>query len=276
MKIVFGILASNNLQERKNVWIKSIKKFKTTQNKDLIDFYFLYSENNIPELTEEDTRNRTDEFGNKLFYDFYSDTENESTIASFTRRSISILTYLDNTTNGLPTYFIRTNISTLFDFAQLVEWIHNKPTELFFGGSVVNNIQSTNTFLSGTNLIFSKDVSRFLIENQDNISTDLINLGDDIAISNIIIKNLDINLSLVKRIDFMSTAINYHKCVPFDKNIFCFRFSTRDIQLMDNFNDMLGSDDFDLKQFIQNTNSQITSQYPEYDILSDNIFKLSS
>ena len=96
MKIVVGIIVSNALL--KDIWIKSIKKFKTTQNKDLIDFYFLYSENNVPDLTKEDILKRTDDSGNKLFYDFYSETENESTMASFTRRSISMLTYLDNTT----------------------------------------------------------------------------------------------------------------------------------------------------------------------------------
>ena len=273
MKIVFGIIVSNALL--KDIWIKCIKKFKTTQNKDLIDFYFLYSENNVPDLTKEDILKRTDDSGNKLFYDFYSETENESTMASFTRRSISMLTYLDNTTYGLPTYFIRTDITTLFNFAQLIKWLDNKPTELFFGGSIVNKITSTNTFLSGTNLIFSKDISKFLIKHQNNISSDLINLGDDLAISNIIIKNLHVNLSSVKRIDFTPTTINYHKCVPYDKNIFCFRFNTSDTQLMDKFNDLLGNHDFDLNKFIQSTNLQITTQYPEYDILSDNIFKLS-
>ena len=43
MKIIISILASynENYDLFKQVWIKSIKKFKATKYKDLFDFYFL-------------------------------------------------------------------------------------------------------------------------------------------------------------------------------------------------------------------------------------------
>jgi hypothetical protein len=283
MKIIFGILASNNDNLLKESWVKSIKNFKNTDNKNLIDFFFLYSENTINELTNQDIQNRTDQHGNRLFYDYYSETKDETDTSSFVTRSISILKHLDQSQDGLPTYFIRTDITTLFDFNKMTTWLEDKPTELFFGGSIVNSIQPNNFFLSGTNLILSKDISKFLIQNQDIITQELADKSDDLAISNAIIKNVNVNLCSVKRIDFLcnetSKFINYHKCVPYDKNIFCFRFKTLDkpfdISLMDKLTFLISTSHFDLNDFIKNTNLKITSQHPEYDMLSDNIFKLT-
>lgn len=49
MKIIFGILASynENYNNFKSIWIKNIQSFKSSQFKDSIDFYFIYSEPNI-------------------------------------------------------------------------------------------------------------------------------------------------------------------------------------------------------------------------------------
>jgi len=289
MKIVFGILASHNENYNlfKNVWIKFITKFKNSQHKDLIDFFFLYSENTIPTLSDKELQNRIDANGNRLFYDYYSETENEEIMESFVRRSLSLLKHLDQSPDGLPTYFIRTNISTLFDFEKMISWLNDKPRNLFLGGSIVDNIFPTFVCFSGTNLIFSKDVCKFIINHENFICQRLNNiLGDDRFFTHFIIQNLPVSLCSVKRIDFIDIThneklvkiVNYHKCTPYDTNIFCFRFKTSDrlfdIDLMNKMYNLIETQNFDLNNFTKNTNLTITCSIPEYDILSDNIFKI--
>lgn len=282
MKIVFGILASTNENYKhfQNVWIENIRTFKSGPNKDMIDFYFIYKE----QIDRKYERvEKCDGYWN-YFSEYVPDM---SMMDSFVWRSIDLMEYVYNT--GQFDYFIRTNLSTLFDLQTLLKWAEAVPKLNFIAGSVIDKVCSYFTHLSGTNIILTRDLVKFIILNKHNILPESVLHGDDERISSLIIENVNVNVLLLKRIDFIEMKIGdrhippvivYQSCISYD-NIFCFRFKTfnrnNDVKYMMQLQKDINSEGFCLKQSMSNVLDQgyytdILKQNPGYETLTCNIF----
>ena len=249
MKIVFGILASygENYDKFKELWIKNISRF----NKEDINFYFIYNEKVDKDINILDfCDNYIVEMENSHYNFYYKYDEKMTLMDSMLYRSISLMEYI-KTKNIECDLFIRTNLSTLFDLNAFLTWSNMIPKTKLFAGTVIDKFNSIYTCISGTNMIFTRDIVEFLVSNKDFILSEKEVHGDDQRISNIIIENLDVCVLLVKRFDLIELIykeIHYPKSIVLQscddlRNVFCYRFKTlnreTDIQNMIYFSDLI-------------------------------------
>lgn len=252
MKVIVGIVASDNENylEFKKAWVNNIANVKKhPQLANLFDFYFLYSD--ASGSSKKIMYKETEQVLYVDYYDKKNTDEFESVTHSIFSRTISFFsymineynltddkTYLKHKDNGL--FFLRTNLSSVFDFKLLSKWIENKPKMNFFGGSFNGFYNGLYTTISGTNMIFSLDTMMYLTFNHDKV--DMTTLLEDEAISQLIIHNLDTFIINVKRLDFIEmeevrippdhvwpatpNSIIYHKTKVGDEDVFTFRFKT--------------------------------------------------
>lgn len=305
MKIVVGIVASENYNYTafKEVWIKSIVNVK--QNaflKDIFDFYFLYS--------DKDGESRQIQFvesSEVLYTDFYDNCDYSSITKSILMRTGKFFTYIKSSLNLTNQeifnvlsadgyYFVRTNLSTLFQYTKLLNWLESKPRVSFFGGSFNGFYNNLNTTISGTNFIFSLDVLLYVSMHYNNL--DLSYCLEDEAISQLIIRDLNTFIINIKRLDFIEmdevilptytwpatpNSIVYHKTIIGDKDIFSFRFKTfdrrHDVSVMKTLVDAMELPVFDLTKFVTNVkekhNLVVSSEAPTYGkLFSEQPFKI--
>lgn len=268
MKIIFGILASLNesYSDFKTIWIKNIKSFKSSSYKDYIDFYFIYNEREKIVEKEEDNLIEMGESGEFYNY-YYKYDESHSLMDSFLYRSVSLMEYLKKG-DKLGDFFIRTNLSTLFDLNMLIKWAECLPKTNLFCGTIIAELNSIYTYLSGTNLTLTRDLVDFLVVNKKNLLNESVIKGDDARISSLIIENTDVNILLIKRLDliemnykngeedkYLEKSIVLQHCKSLN-NIFCYRFKTLDraldIESMDKLLNTMHLGGFNLINYIEN------------------------
>lgn len=309
MKIVVGIVASDNdnYTDFKKVWIKNIVQLKKDPVlSQLYDFYFLYSDSAgvSKRIMYKDTEQ-------VLYVDFY-DKENvfETVSHGILERTMSFFNYMINQfnlvndasyqqhkENGL--FFVRTNLSTLFDFKLMKRWFVDKPKVNFFGGSFNGVYNGLYTTISGTNLILSLDSMMYLAFNKDKI--DMSFYLEDEAISQLIMNSLNVFTINVKRLDFIEmeevhvspeyiwpatpNSIIYHKTKMGDEDIFTFRFKTftrdNDVIVMNRIVDELWKDDYSLNNMVKNVSNMydppliLSEEAPAYgDLYSKKSFRI--
>ena len=307
MKIIVGIIASDNdsYKDFKNIWIKNIVRVK----KDvclskLFDFYFLYSD------SKGETKNICSETGEIIYVDYYDKNDKfEKVTLSLFARTMSFFNYMIETFNLLDEneslkytneglYFLRTNLSTLFDFKLIEQWCRDKPKVNFLGGSFNGYYNNIHTTFSGTNMIMSYDVMKYVFFNKE--KAELNHYLEDEAISNLIVRNLDVFIINVKRLDFIEmeevdvngiiwpatpNSIIYHKTTKGDKDVFTFRFKTfnrtNDINVMNYIVNELWKDEYDLTKAINQISKfylpalPIVEEGPKYnELFSKKCFKI--
>jgi hypothetical protein len=309
MKIIIGIVASDNAnyEEFKKVWVRNISQVKKDPVlAELFDFYFLYSDSkgSSKKIMYKDTQQ-------VLYVDFYDKEDQFESIShgifartiTFFNYMINVFgltdnsSYLKNRDDGL--FFVRTNLSTVFDFKLMGEWFKDKPKSNFFGGSFNGFYNGLYTTISGTNLIFSLDTMMYLTFNKEKI--DMSVYLEDEAISTLIINNLNIFIINVKRLDFIEmeevrippnhiwpatpNSIVYHKAKIGDENIFTFRFKTfnrdNDIIVMNQVVHELWKDDYRLNNMVQTVSQMhnpplpFSEEAPSYgELYSKKVFKI--
>lgn len=294
-KIVFGILASTNEHYSKfiEIWIENIKKFKSGTSSSLIDFYFIYAEPHHSDFSmspEYDVGNPEQ----PLYYNYYSKyNENDSMMDSFVNRTICLLDHLQSTPFD---YFIRTNLSTLFHLDILIQQIQKLPKYNLIAGSPIDKLNSIHTHISGTNILLTRDLVDFLLLNKECILDESVLHGDDQRISSLIIENINVNLLLVKRLDFIEMNYGNDKYIPpsivfqncYDiNNLFCYRFKTtnreNDIKYMKMLQQHMYLENFNPLQFVtylvDNSHTpykEIFSQNTDYDKLTHTIFQIKN
>lgn len=300
MKIIIAIVASDNENyvEFKKAWVKNISYIKRDERlRNIFDFCFIYSDSkgvNKKILYKETNQ--------ELYVDFYDkiDTEEfEKVTHSIFSRTVTFFEFMikmlnlndDNSykyhrENGL--YFVRTNLSTVFDFRLMATWFESKPKTNFFAGSINGFYNDIYTTISGTNLIFSLDVMLFLTLNKDKV--DMKVYLEDEAISQLIIHSLHVFLINVKRLDFIEmeevvvspthtwpatpNSVVYHKARKGDEEIFTFRFKTfnryNDVIVMNYVIDDIWQPTYRLNNMVDKVSKlynpplQISEEAPEY------------
>jgi len=281
MKIIVAIIASKDpiYDKFKEIWIKCIDYIKTT---DLnYDFYFIYSEE-----VKDDIKFSLDIYLNYTNYYYkYKAFETDlmkrevivlNKIIDFYQYIRTKLNLDDNNSynyNTLKdtTYILRTNLSSLFDFVKMYTYLLDKPKKNFFAGTINGFYNDINTTISGMNTILSIDLMMYSVDNVDNIRKylEVLKYEDD-TISHYIIKNLDVYIINIKRLDFIEMekvqlpthiwpatpkSIIYQKCEKGDTTPFSFRFKTfnreNDIRIMNKLNDNIIKDNFNLTNFVE-------------------------
>jgi hypothetical protein len=222
--VVVGILASHSqdYDAFKQVWIQNIT-WATKLNLGVeLKFIFIYGGGNNLEAKE---------FG--YWTELY--TPVAETIRNMLRKTVYFYEHVLNHYDSSNLYILRTNLSTLFDFAKLPSWLSSVPSKLFLGGSIIDGIDGEDTTFSGTNTFISKDLLEFLVRYKDRFSY---NWNEDVEVSRIIKYNIPTVVhKSVRRLDFLHQMILYHKCQPEDiSEIFCYRFKSNnravDVELM--------------------------------------------
>lgn len=249
MKVIVCIIASDNMNytQFKQNWITNIQYVKSDPMlKDSFDFFFLYSDDTQQNKVVLSENNST------LYTDFYDGVAQSSfgdvTHSILFRTIVFFQSIIKSNPNTDGMYFLRTNISTAFDFKVMFQWLQNKPRNNFFAGSFNGLYYGIDTKMSGTNMVMTFDIIKYLVDNRFDLD---LNMYEDEAISCMIIQNLDVILLNIKRLDFIEIeaskrpdyyypaipcSIVYHKTHIGDEDIFTFRFKTfnreNDIEVM--------------------------------------------
>lgn len=300
MKLIVSLVASNSeiFDQFKAIWVNYIIKIKELYPNLDISFYFLYSEVNVRKdnIISHFTQDK------KLLYcDFYDEDiigENDRIryiSKSMFKRTLVFFNYLkDNNLLNDNTYVLRTNLTTLFDFNKLMNWLSNKPRNLFIGGSFNGGYKDIYTSLSGTNMIMSYDIINYLTDVPYNIAY-LNEFSEDEIMSSLIIQYLSVYIINIKRLDliemnaipnlnipYIKPTVSYHKCHINDESIFSFRFCTYnriiDIDCMNILaNEINGTIKSYVSKIIDKYKFDLTTETPEYgELFSENTFKINT
>jgi hypothetical protein len=286
-KIIFGILASTNEHYSQfiDIWIDNITRFKRGPYANLIDFYFIYNEPNTSKSLIPDNPEHP------MYYHYYSKyNENDSMMDSFLNRTVCLLDHLESTPFD---YFIRTNLSTLFQLDMVIQWIQTFPKYNIISGTPIDKLNSIHTYISGTNIILSRDLVEFLLLNREYLLDEKILHGDDQRISSLIVQNLNVNLLLVKRLDFIEMTYDngyIPPCIVFQNcydinNLFCYRFKTKnrenDIKYMKMLQQQFYLENFNPLQFVTSILNDPLAPYQktgtqniDYDKLTHTMFQV--
>jgi hypothetical protein len=291
MKLIVCIVASCSqvYDAFKIIQINYIIKLKKFYPHLDINFYFLYSVIDV-----KDAIYHLDENRKFIYCDFYDkdiEKRKEGYISkSMFKRSIAFFNHLknENLLNN-DTFILRTNLTTLFDFQKVMQWLNNKPNQLFISGSFIGEYQAKNTTFSGTNIIMSSDVILYLSNIPYNIEY-LDRFSEDQLISRIVIQKLPVFIINIKRLDiieidaiYIKPTICYHKCNIGDESIFSFRFKTHnrqiDIECISKLSNDIFNNDFSIGKYIveivDKYNFDLTTESQKYgQLYSESTFKL--
>lgn len=222
-KVYVGILASHGepYDAFKKVWLRSIEHTKHLDCKVKYEFFFIYG-GKVVEVVQNDTNTTT---YTDLYYAY------PETLPNMLRKTCKFFEHVEqlesNNKHKDDVFILRTNLSTLFDFKMYQEWLKGIPSRLFFGGSLIDGIHGKSTCFSGTNMIMSLDVMRFVVMHQDRFSY---NYNEDIELSCMVMMNVMCKLKSMKRLDFLDDKLVYHKCDMFSEKVSCYRFKSSNRQ----------------------------------------------
>jgi hypothetical protein len=231
MRCLFGVISSEGegYQKMKDVWINNVVAFNKKCHADVVELYFIEgkqrSDNNLYQINDVDAN----------VYCFQANCE--ETFKNILRKSLIFLGHVSKydikNEKGEYTFTIRSNLSTLFNFEKLFEYLHEvnlalqmKGKENFLGGSFIDKYCAKRTYFSGTNLTFTLPVIKTILENYKQIMVYKDSEGDDVLLSSLALELCD-NLLMrdMKRMDLCKEVI-FNSCDAFDDTIFCYRFKT--------------------------------------------------
>lgn len=96
------------------------------------------------------------------------------------------------------THVVRTNLSSVWDFGELVTYLNSQPSQRFYGG-----IELKEGCASGAGILLSRDVAELLVQNRRT----LLSIGtiDDVDIGRFL-RQVGIPLTISRRVDFLSLS----------------------------------------------------------------------
>ena len=257
--IYIGIVASfDPLYDRfKKIWIDNIETNTFESKLVNLHFYFLYSDDSIPE-------------SRLISHDKYSDyihanISNTTFPENVLDRTLEFYTFAQKMECD---YTMRTNITTMFNISKLAKWCATIPMSNFISGTFNQYTPTIERplFLSGGNQVLSRDVLLFLINNIPNLNR---KLNEDVCVSHFILFNFpNLLLHNPSRLDFVTIGIERHNCEIDDDRTFCFRFKTEDrdydIWICSNLIKSFSKESFKMSEFIARMEIDKTLGYHPY------------
>lgn len=150
----------------------------------------------------------------------------QESLLKITEKTLNSLKYLLDDLKLTFDFIVRTNISTIINYNNLLNYLNNLPkNNIYCGGKVLklknldysSGIKSYNHFgllyASGTSIILSYDVALTLIQNISNINHSIV---DDVTIAIFIRKNIpdaykNLNLYKTPLFLYMNDKVNFSK-----------------------------------------------------------------
>jgi hypothetical protein len=196
MRVLVVIISSYNnpvYRDHKEVWRKYMNSHPA------IDAYF---------LEYHETKHRVIE-DNTLYL-----KGKESYCPGIRDKTLDCFEYIVNNTPDYD-FIVRTNLSSLWNFTTLIDYISSLPTVGVYNG--IRGIYNGVPFVSGSGFIMTKDVVQLLVRNRSLVTT---NILDDVDIA-IALQNLGVAITLGSRKDLGSVAaVDRYR---YDKSIYHYR-----------------------------------------------------
>ncbi len=216
MKVLFLVIAhaQSDLSEAKNIWIENVKSMFPHAT-----VWFLYAN---PDLT---TPKQLNEYVDHADF-FCKGNESVYDVTLKTMQAVHMVVEKKERYD----FVIRSNLSTLFDLSSLFRWLGHLPKENVLAGPHVGLSYRSHLIVSGTCMIFSWDIFKYLdsiqealLSSWERVPRDVL---DDTLISFFVLykSGKQVLTKNVKRLDVLDVLL-FHKCKPED-NIFCFRFKS--------------------------------------------------
>jgi hypothetical protein len=137
-------------------------------------------------------------------------------------------------------FIYRTNVSSYVDLSKLNEFIKNKPQNGYYGGAIGDH--QGIKFASGCGYFLSRDVVNKVLENRGLWDHNLI---DDVSLGKLLIRELNIEVQEVERIDLDTLNFNSVQINSKSQNIFHYRCKAPDpdvtIQIMKSLHAIVGN-----------------------------------
>ena len=110
-------------------------------------------------------------------------------------------------------YVVRTNLSSVWDFKELLRYLATLPRERVYAGQIGINLETTLEFASGAGIVMSADVAHTLLANKHIALT--LPVFDDVAIAKAL-RASGLRPSPLPRVDFFSLAQYdaHHDTIP--------------------------------------------------------------
>jgi hypothetical protein len=289
MKCIIGVISSpgDAYSVMKNIWIQNVSLFNSSQSSHSINLYFLEG------IQRHDTQLFSISKIDNNINNFYCNCEEK--FENILKKSIIFFKYLTNNYNTIEnneyTFFIRSNLSTLFHFPKLFaqlqninQILHLENNDKFLGGSFISKFFGIFSRFSGTNLTYTLPCIKLIVENYKAVLTFF--KADDVCLSGWLVKHFFEELIYLDfpRLDFCKKIV-FNSTDLYDNNIFCFRFKSENRELdslfMRTFLEQMYSPDFNISEFIssftQLSSLEITTHNKEYiNIYAKRAFKITN
>lgn len=162
MKIIILILSSEN--KPYDMLEKVIRETWAREYPDNVEIYYYYGGD----------RNYID--GDKIY------SNSEENIYNIGRKTINAFEFLSNKDYD---YIFRTNSSSYVNIEYLLEYIKDKPNNMFYHGVIGHYEPENFNFVSGSGYIISRDLIDLVIENKDKWDHSFPN-ADDVSIAKLL------------------------------------------------------------------------------------------
>lgn len=260
MRCIIGVISSpgTGYDDMKNIWFENVNEFNKRSDKDKVYLFFLEGHHR-----HDRTQYAIEQISENHIYKFKANCEEK--FENLLRKTLIFFQYVkefhNEKTDDEYTFVIRSNLSTLFNLERVFKMfkeINNKMIEsksdLFIGGSIIDNYYELKTCYSGTNITMSLPIVKIVASNAKNVMETA--KEDDIALSRWTIENNRGNLLSqdIMRVDFIEEVLLNSINKIDDEKIFCYRFKTKnredDSKLMKTLLEKVYDKEFKLVKFI--------------------------
>lgn len=222
-RLIVGVIASESYEYdmMKKNWEKNVDNCDND-----IEVYFLYADEKLSEPYKIEKNSIKS-------YNFY--IKCEEIFENLLRKTIVFFEWVTNNKNKCM--ILRSNLSTLFKLDEIFMLYKDLyKYKYFFGGTFVESYLELDTIFSGTNLTFSMDTLKLIVDNKNFLLK--VKQNDDVVLSRYIFQNYYRTHYFynIKRIDFTDKLLfQYTKFNEIEK-VLCYRFKSfsriKDSQLM--------------------------------------------
>jgi hypothetical protein len=117
-----------------------------------------------------------------------------------TRKTIESLQYFFQ--RGKPyTHVVRTNLSSVWDFKELIAFLETQPKTGLYSGIINNNVENKAPYVSGAGIVMSIDIAQMLVQLRNFVCS--VGVSDDVDFGHTL-SGLGISPVHGKRVDFVS------------------------------------------------------------------------
>lgn len=237
MKCVIGVISNNTpyYECMREAWVQNVKLWSaSTCRRDTLHVYFI--EGTSGSCEGRDGKEHVATFGDNCVEKFVANVEEKfENILEKTLKFFEYISVAYDLHESEPVFVIRSNLSTVFQFERLFEYLETVHLYLqrenrtkVLAGSFICGFYKLQTIFSGTNLTFTLKTIQELLENKEHVKS--VHSADDVALSRWLVQMHwpSLLFHMMKRLDFVEGKTIFISTRKFDDDVFCYRFKTQD------------------------------------------------